>query len=67
MVKIKHGTEIIKTHPNIGKSVEEIDNPNIRELVEGNYRIIYRIVNSKNFHILMVHHGARNLFRRIKS
>jgi addiction module RelE/StbE family toxin len=67
IVKIKHATEIIKTHPNIGKPVEEIDDPSIRELVEGNYRIIYRIVNSKNFHILMVHHGARNLFRRIKS
>ena len=65
--KLKRTTEIIKTHPSIGKPVEEIEDPNIRELVEGNYRIIYRIVNSKNFHILMVHHGARNLFRRIKS
>lgn len=65
--KIKRATEIIKTHPNIGKLVEEMKDPNIRELVEGNYRIIYRTVSSKKVHILMVHHGARDLFRRIKS
>lgn len=65
--KIKLSTEIIKNQPQIGKVVEEAEQPNIRELVEGNYRIIYRIVDIKTIHILLIHHGARDLFRRIKN
>jgi addiction module RelE/StbE family toxin len=64
--KIKNSTEVIKTYPKIGKIVEELEKPNIRELVEGNYRVIYRIVNPKTIHILLVHHAARDLHRRIK-
>lgn len=64
--KIILATAIIKTQPEIGKVVEEIELPNIRELVEGNYRIIYRIIDIKTIHILLVHHGARDLHQRIK-
>lgn len=48
-----------------GKAVPEIDNPNIRELIEGSYRIIYRIVNENRIDILTVYHTARDL-KRIK-
>ena len=64
--KIFNRTLILKNHIRIGKVVEEINKPEIRELVEGNYRIIYRIVNENLLHILIVHHGARDLKRRIK-
>ena len=64
--KLLNRTLILKSHITIGKVVEEINNPEIRELIEGNYRIIYRIVNENQVHILMVHHGARDLTRRIK-
>ncbi|MGO3184138.1 MAG: type II toxin-antitoxin system RelE/ParE family toxin [Aequorivita sp.] len=64
--KIKHVTEILKTQPEIGKVLEELEKPSIRELVAGNYRIIYRIVDLRTVHILMVHHSARDLHRRIK-
>lgn len=65
--KIKQSTNILKNQPNLGKVVSEIENPDIRELIEGNYRIIYRIVNLKMIHILMIHHSARDLSRRIKT
>lgn len=55
---IRKRTELLKSHPRIGRIVTEIDNPNIRELVEGNYRIIYRIVSESRIDILMIHHGA---------
>ncbi|NCT16645.1 MAG: type II toxin-antitoxin system RelE/ParE family toxin [Flavobacteriia bacterium] len=45
--------------------VDEIQNPNVRELVEGHYRIIYKIISPEEIHILMVHHGTRNLHFRI--
>ena len=32
----------------------------VRELVEGYYRIIYRIRSSKEVQILTIHHGARS-------
>ena len=46
--------------------VDEFNNSTIRELIEGNYRIIYRIINETEVNILMVHHGARDLVRRLK-
>ncbi|MCF8371486.1 MAG: type II toxin-antitoxin system RelE/ParE family toxin [Bacteroidales bacterium] len=62
---IKKRTELLKSHPRIGRIVPEINNANIRELVEGNCRIIYRIVSGSRIDVLMVHHGARDLGRRL--
>jgi toxin ParE1/3/4 len=64
--KLINRTQILKNQIRVGKEVEEINKPEIREVIEGNYRIIYRIVNENQVHILMVHHGARDLTRRIK-
>ncbi|MEM9686056.1 MAG: type II toxin-antitoxin system RelE/ParE family toxin [Bacteroidota bacterium] len=63
--KIQKRTEMLKSQTRIGRIVEEMENENIRELIEGNYRVIYRIVNEKRIDILMVHHGARDLRRRV--
>ena len=63
--RIQQRTKILKSHPNVGKIVEETDDPKIREIIEGNYRIIYRIVNNQRIDILLVHHGAKDLKRRI--
>jgi addiction module RelE/StbE family toxin len=63
--RIYEKTDLLKTQPLIGKEVTELQNPDIRELIEGNYRIVYRIVSKKHLHILMVHHGARDLAKRI--
>jgi addiction module RelE/StbE family toxin len=36
---------ILINHPNAGKMVPEFSSKSIRELICGNYRIIYKIVN----------------------
>lgn len=64
--KIRIRTEILKNQIEIGKVVVELENENIRELIEGNYRIIYRITSKHEIHILMIQHGARDLSRRIE-
>lgn len=64
--RIKQRTEVLNTHSEIGKVVEEVNKSDIRELIEGNYRIIYRIVNKNKVDILMIHHAARDLMRRLK-
>ncbi len=58
-------TEILKIFPKAGKIVEETNDVSVREIIEGNYRIIYRIINEKRVDILLVHHGARDLKNRI--
>lgn len=57
-------TEILQHHPRIGRMVPEINKPNIRELIEGNYRIIYRILSSKSIDILTIHHSAQRLIKK---
>ncbi|WP_394368663.1 type II toxin-antitoxin system RelE/ParE family toxin [Marivirga atlantica] len=47
--------------------VEGIGQLEIRELIEGNYRIVYRIIDKEKVHILLVHHGARDLTKRLES
>lgn len=64
--KIFERTQILTSQLRAGKVVEEINKPEIRELIEGNYRIIYRIIDEETVDIVMIHHGARDLIRRIK-
>ena len=45
ILKIKSRTQVLKEQPLIGKEVIESGNIDVRELVEGNYRIIYKMVD----------------------
>ena len=36
-------TEALGAHPQLGRIVPEVPGSNLRELVEGNYRIVYRV------------------------
>ena len=54
-------TDILKRHPRLGRMVPEFNNPNIRELIRGSYRIVYNVVNEKNIDVVTVHHSARLL------
>ncbi|QLE01453.1 type II toxin-antitoxin system RelE/ParE family toxin [Galbibacter sp. BG1] len=56
--------KILSIQPYSGKIVPEIDKENIRELIEGNYRIIYKVVTKNRIDILTVHHTARDLYNR---
>jgi len=61
IIKLRNRTKFLHTQIYSGKSVPEINHPNIRVLIEGNYRIIYKILNNQRVDILTVHHSARNL------
>jgi toxin ParE1/3/4 len=54
-------THVLKDYPEIGKIVPEFEVEHIRELIEGNYRIIYKISSPKNIEIVTVWHSARDL------
>ncbi|MBA4408567.1 MAG: type II toxin-antitoxin system RelE/ParE family toxin [Bacteroidota bacterium] len=57
---------ILFNHPRAGKVVPEFASQAIRELILGNYRIIYRIVNYTRIDILTVHNCSR-LIRNVIS
>jgi len=61
VIKIKSRTHILKSYPKTGRVVPEIEDEQIRELVEGNYRIIYKILPKERLDILTIHHSARDL------
>jgi toxin ParE1/3/4 len=45
--------------PNAGRVVPEFQDENVRELIEGNYRIVYEIFSNKTVVILTVFEGHR--------
>jgi len=51
--------EILKSNINAGRIVPEIKNKSIRELIVGNYRLIYLIKSKNKLEILTVHHSSR--------
>ncbi len=59
--KLFERPEILKTYPQAGRIVPEKNEENLRELIEGNYRIIYEIVSADQIDILTVYHSARDL------
>jgi toxin ParE1/3/4 len=54
-------TEVLKTFPLSGRMVPELQNTNLRELLEGEFRIIYEVHEENTIFILTVHHTARLL------
>ena len=44
--------------PQSGRIVPEVADPLIREVIQGSYRIVYRLIHGE-LHILTVHHAAR--------
>jgi len=61
--KIRERTNVLKNNAYAGKIVREYDSDSIREIVIGHYRIIYRVINEKLIHIILIHHGARRFPR----
>ncbi len=56
--KIFRSVEKLFVFPKLGQIVPEINKDNIREIVLGNYRIIYRLSSDK-IHILTIYHTSR--------
>ncbi|MDD3991407.1 MAG: type II toxin-antitoxin system RelE/ParE family toxin [Desulfobacterales bacterium] len=52
--------EQLRSNPEIGRIVPEINERQIRELIYGNYRIIYH-VEAKQISILTIRHGKQIL------
>jgi len=60
MDRLTRRSQQIGTFPRSGRSVPEYEAPDIREVIEGSYRIIYRI-KKEQINVLAVIHSAQQL------
>ncbi len=58
--RVLRATDRLASYPLSGRTVPELGIENIREVIVGSYRVIYRI-RQDEVHLLTVHHGARLL------
>ena len=58
--RIINRVDQLEQFPQSGRVVPEFNNPQIRELIEGQYRIVYQI-DQLDVLIARVHHAARPL------
>ena len=58
--KLINRVDQLENFPKSGRSVLEFSSETIRELIEGNYRIVYKI-NPDHIGVVRVHHSARQL------
>jgi toxin ParE1/3/4 len=56
--KLVDRVDILIKHPEAGKVVPEFEDKSIRELIEGSYRLVYKIRSIKEVAIIRVHHSA---------
>jgi plasmid stabilization system protein ParE len=62
-----NATRKLEAMPRAGRMVPELENPDLREVIYGNYRIVYRIASmEEDIEILTVVHGARDLKKLIR-
>ncbi|MCA1746340.1 MAG: type II toxin-antitoxin system RelE/ParE family toxin, partial [Bacteroidales bacterium] len=52
-------TEILESHPKAGPVVPELPNISIRQLIVGNFRIVYEIISKSRIDVLTVHRTSR--------
>ena len=58
--QVREKVENLTRFPKMGRKVPELDDPNIRELILRNYRLIYQILGAK-IQITRLIHGSRIL------
>ena len=60
--RLLNATHLLEENPRVGRKVPEAGHKDkIREIIQGNYRIIYQIANEYLINILTVHHSSRKL------
>lgn len=64
IIKIKNSVEILKSQIHVGQRVPEFERNDLKQLIQGRYRIIYKIINENRVDIITIHHGSRDLTRR---
>jgi len=57
--RLFESVDILESHPFSGVMTPEFENKSIRQIVRGDFRIVYHILNESRIDILTVHNCAR--------
>ena len=61
--RILEAIERLRRYPKLGRVVPEFDRESVREIIVGNYRVVYHL-RRQRISILAIVHGSRDLLRR---
>ena len=61
IARIRNAAKMLKKYPLSGRMLPETETEHIRELIIGNYRLIYHVFSLDRIDILTVHHSAKRL------
>lgn len=64
--RITLAVDRVETFPKLGRIVPEYQDPDIRELIVGHYRVVYRLHGSR-IGIAAIAHASRDLLRKLSS
>ena len=64
VLRLRQSVIILKSHIYSGRIVPELDKKEFRELIEGNYRIVYKVVSKSRIDILAIQHSSRDFKKR---
>jgi toxin ParE1/3/4 len=59
--KIEAAIDKLKNQPLLGRTLKELPDEEMKELVFQNYRIVYQIISRTEINILTIHHHARSI------
>ena len=59
VVRLFESVDILESYPFAGVKSPDIGNESIRQIVRGDYRIVYQIIDESRIDILTVHNCAR--------
>jgi toxin ParE1/3/4 len=59
--KLIQRVDVLIAFPLSGRIVPEKDDESIRELIEGNYRIFYKLESAEVLFIIRIHHAAMKI------
>lgn len=58
-------TKKLENMPQIGRSVPELPDYKLREVIFRGYRIVYKVNSKNHIEVLAVVHGSRDLLRQV--
>ena len=59
VLRLFESVDILENHPFSGIMTPEFENESIRQIIRGDYRIVYHILNESHIDIITVHNCAR--------
>jgi len=59
VVRLFESVDILESYPFVGVKSPDFENESIRQIIKGDYRIVYQIIDESRVDILTVHNCAR--------